>query len=73
MTGAARARLGAATGLAVLAVLLWRLGTGAFVDGLRAVDGHTLLTACAAGVLRVVVHHRDLLALPAPRSAGATA
>ncbi|MFF5588149.1 SAM-dependent methyltransferase [Streptomyces hygroscopicus] len=29
------------------------------------------LAACAAGVLRVVVHHRDLLALPAPRSAGA--
>ncbi|MEU5272302.1 hypothetical protein AB0G77_27930 [Streptomyces hygroscopicus] len=55
MTGAARARLGAATGFAILAVLLWRLGTGAFMDGLRA------------------VHHRDLLALPAPRSAGAAA
>ncbi len=54
MTGAARARLGAATGLAVLAVLLWRLGTGAFVDGLRAVDGRTLLAALGLGLLTTV-------------------
>ncbi|MFE2672990.1 lysylphosphatidylglycerol synthase transmembrane domain-containing protein [Streptomyces hygroscopicus] len=54
MTGAARARLGAATGLAVLAVLLWRLGTGAFVDGLRAVDARTLLAALGLGLLTTV-------------------
>jgi glycosyltransferase 2 family protein len=37
--------LGAA---AVLAVLLWRLGTGPFLDGLRTVDGRAL--AAAAGI-----------------------
>ncbi len=54
MTGAARARLGAAAGLAVLAVLLWRLGTGAFVDGLRTVDGRTLPAALGLGLLTTV-------------------
>ncbi|MFE2026248.1 lysylphosphatidylglycerol synthase domain-containing protein, partial [Streptomyces hygroscopicus] len=54
MTGAARARLGAAAGLAVLAALLWRLGTGAFVDGLRTVDGRTLPAALGLGLLTTV-------------------
>ncbi|MEU4895302.1 SAM-dependent methyltransferase [Streptomyces sp. NPDC044780] len=31
------------------------------------------LATCAAGALRAVVHHRDLLALPAPRTTGAAA
>jgi uncharacterized membrane protein YbhN (UPF0104 family) len=32
-------------GLAILAVVVWRLGTGPFLDGLRAVSGWTLLAA----------------------------
>jgi uncharacterized membrane protein YbhN (UPF0104 family) len=40
--------LGAA---AILAVLLWRLGTGPFLDGIHAVDGQSL---AAAGVLAVL-------------------
>ncbi|GDY52381.1 hypothetical protein SVIO_030040 [Streptomyces violaceusniger] len=31
------------------------------------------LAMAAAGALRVVVHHHDLLALPAPRTLGAAA
>jgi uncharacterized membrane protein YbhN (UPF0104 family) len=37
-------------GVAILAVLLWRLGTGAFLDGLRVIDGPALLAAFAIGV-----------------------
>jgi uncharacterized membrane protein YbhN (UPF0104 family) len=37
-------------GLGILAVLLWRLGTGAFVAGLRVIDGPTLLLAFAIGL-----------------------
>lgn len=54
MSAAPRARLGAAVGAAVLAVLVWRLGTGAFVAGLRTVDGRTLLAALALGLLTTV-------------------
>ncbi|WP_344316763.1 lysylphosphatidylglycerol synthase domain-containing protein, partial [Streptomyces javensis] len=54
MTGALRARLGAAAGVAILGVVLWRLGTGAFVDGLRTVDGLTLLAAVGLGLLTTV-------------------
>jgi uncharacterized membrane protein YbhN (UPF0104 family) len=39
-----------AGGVAILAVLLWRLGTGAFVDGLRVINGPALLAAFAIGV-----------------------
>ncbi|HVU78008.1 MAG TPA: lysylphosphatidylglycerol synthase transmembrane domain-containing protein [Gaiellaceae bacterium] len=35
----------------VLAVVVWRLGTGPFVDGVRAVDGRSLLIASAIGLL----------------------
>lgn len=54
MSGALRARLGAAAGVAILGVVLWRLGTGAFVDGLRTIDGLTLLAALGLGLLTTV-------------------
>ncbi|MBL1099711.1 flippase-like domain-containing protein [Streptomyces sp. 205] len=54
MSGAVRARLGAVAGAAILTVLLWRLGTGAFVDGLRRIDGPTLLGALGLGLLTTV-------------------
>ncbi|MCD9594725.1 lysylphosphatidylglycerol synthase domain-containing protein, partial [Streptomyces sp. 8ZJF_21] len=54
MTAALRARLGAAAGVAILGVLLWRLGTGAFLDGLRTIDGPTLLAALGLGLLTTV-------------------
>ncbi len=54
MTGALRARLGAAAGVAILGVVLWRLGTGAFVEGLRTIDGLTLLAAVGLGLLTTV-------------------
>ncbi|WP_438489250.1 lysylphosphatidylglycerol synthase transmembrane domain-containing protein [Streptomyces sp. S186] len=41
-------------GLAVLAVLLWHLGSGAFVDGLRRIDAATLLAGVGIGVLTTV-------------------
>jgi uncharacterized membrane protein YbhN (UPF0104 family) len=43
------ARLAAAA--AALAVVVWRLGTGPFLDGVRAVDGRALLAAAAIGLL----------------------
>ena len=50
MSRAVWARLRLAGGVAVLAVLLWRLGSGPFVEGLRTVDAAALL----AGVLLAV-------------------
>ncbi|NMO54718.1 flippase-like domain-containing protein [Actinoplanes sp. TBRC 11911] len=41
-------------GVAILAVLLWRLGTGAFLDGLRVIDGPALALAFAIGVATTV-------------------
>jgi len=41
-------------GVGILAVLLWRLGTGAFVDGLRVIDGPALGAAFAIGVTTTV-------------------
>ena len=41
-------------GVLILAVLLWRLGTSAFVDGLRVIDGGAALTALAIGLLTTV-------------------
>ncbi len=38
-------------GLGVVALLAWRLGAGPFVDGLRALDGGTVLAATAVGAL----------------------
>jgi len=39
---------------AVLAVLVWRVGTGPFLDGLRTVDGRTLAAGAALAVLTTV-------------------
>jgi uncharacterized membrane protein YbhN (UPF0104 family) len=41
-------------GAGILAVLLWRLGTGAFLDGLRVIDGPALVTAFMIGVVTTV-------------------
>lgn len=43
-----------AAGLTVLAVLLWRLGTGPFLDGLRLVDAPALVAATALGAVTTV-------------------
>ncbi|MFD5653003.1 lysylphosphatidylglycerol synthase transmembrane domain-containing protein [Streptomyces sp. NPDC127039] len=51
---ALRAHLGTLAGTAVLAVLLWRLGTGAFLDGLRRIDGPTVLAALGIGLVTTV-------------------
>jgi uncharacterized membrane protein YbhN (UPF0104 family) len=40
-----------AAAAATLAVLVWRLGTGPFLDGLRAVDGGALAAASGLAVL----------------------
>jgi hypothetical protein len=39
---------------AVFGVLLWRLGTGPFVDGVRTVDGRALVAATAIGLVTTV-------------------
>ncbi|WP_407554515.1 lysylphosphatidylglycerol synthase transmembrane domain-containing protein [Streptomyces sp. Pv4-95] len=41
-------------GMAILAVLLWHLGSGAFVAGVRRVDAATLSAALALGLLTTV-------------------
>src|ERR1700732_1915527 len=41
-------------GAAILAVVVWRLGTGAFLDGLRGIDVPTLLAALGIGLLTTV-------------------
>ena len=43
-----------AAAAATLAVLVWQLGTGPFVDGLRAVDGRALAAASGLAVLTTV-------------------
>jgi uncharacterized membrane protein YbhN (UPF0104 family) len=42
-------------GLAILGVLVWRLGTGAFLDGLSVIDGSTLVAALGIGLLTTVL------------------
>ncbi|MDH6566638.1 uncharacterized membrane protein YbhN (UPF0104 family) [Streptomyces sp. SAI-208] len=51
---ALRTHFGTVAGVTILAVLLWRLGTGVFLDGLRRIDGPALLAALAIGVLTTV-------------------
>lgn len=51
---AVRTHFGSAVGVLILAVLLWRLGTGVFLDGLRRIDGVTLLGALGIGVVTTV-------------------
>ncbi len=46
------ARLAAAA--ATLAVVVWRLGAGPLLDGVRAVDGRALLAAAAIGLLTTI-------------------
>jgi uncharacterized membrane protein YbhN (UPF0104 family) len=41
-------------GAGIIAVLLWRLGTGAFLDGLRVIDGPALAAAFLIGVTTTV-------------------
>jgi uncharacterized membrane protein YbhN (UPF0104 family) len=50
--GGTAVRLAAAAG--ILAVLVWQLGTGPFLEGLRAVDARALLAATALAVLTTV-------------------
>ncbi|MDL5204829.1 lysylphosphatidylglycerol synthase transmembrane domain-containing protein [Streptomyces sp. ALI-76-A] len=49
-----RTHFGTVAGVVILAVLLWRLGTGVFLDGLRRIDGPTLLVAVGIGLLTTV-------------------
>lgn len=51
---ALRTHLGTVAGAAILVVLLWRLGTGVFLDGLRRIDTPTLAAALAIGVVTTV-------------------
>jgi uncharacterized membrane protein YbhN (UPF0104 family) len=51
---ALRTHLGTIAGAVILGVLLWRLGTGVFLDGLRRIDAPTLLAGLAIGVLTTV-------------------
>ena len=46
------ARLAAAA--ATLAFVIWRLGAGPFIDGVRAVDGRALLAAASIGLLTTI-------------------
>ncbi|MEV7627595.1 lysylphosphatidylglycerol synthase transmembrane domain-containing protein [Actinoplanes sp. NPDC089786] len=41
-------------GAAIIGLLIWKLGTGAFLDGLRVIDGGTLLVAFGIGVTTTV-------------------
>ena len=49
-----RRRAGPAIAMAVLGVVVWRIGTGPFIAGLEAVDGRALLAAVAIGFVTIV-------------------
>lgn len=49
-----RTHLGTVAGIAILGVLFWRLGTGVFLDGLRRIDGMSLLLALGIGLATTV-------------------
>jgi uncharacterized membrane protein YbhN (UPF0104 family) len=49
-----RTHLGTLAGIAILGVLFWRLGTGVFLDGLRRIDGVSLLLALGIGLVTTV-------------------
>lgn len=49
-----RPHLGTIAGVAILTVLLWRMGTGVFLDGLRRIDAVTLVVAVGIGVVTTV-------------------
>ena len=52
---ALRTHFGTVAGVTILALLLWRLGTGVFLDGLRRIDGPALLAALAIGAVTTVL------------------
>jgi glycosyltransferase 2 family protein len=54
VTRAFRAWVRPVGGIGILAFLLWRLGTGPFLDGLRLIDGRALVAALGIGVLTTV-------------------
>ncbi|RZU34640.1 uncharacterized membrane protein YbhN (UPF0104 family) [Streptomyces sp. BK022] len=49
-----RTHAGTVVGVAILGVLLWRLGTGPLVDGLRRIDTVTVLAALGIGAVTTV-------------------
>ncbi|MFJ9814843.1 lysylphosphatidylglycerol synthase transmembrane domain-containing protein [Streptomyces sp. NPDC101151] len=51
---AVRTHFGTVAGTVILAALLWRLGTGVLLDGLRRIDTVTLLAALGVGVVTTV-------------------
>ncbi|MFI5975552.1 YbhN family protein [Streptomyces sp. NPDC051452] len=51
---ALRTHLGTAVGVLILTALLWRLGTGALLDGLRRIDTVTVLDALGIGAVTTV-------------------
>ncbi|HEY8763300.1 MAG TPA: lysylphosphatidylglycerol synthase transmembrane domain-containing protein [Solirubrobacteraceae bacterium] len=56
MSRSVRAWGGVVGSVLTLAVLIWRLGTGPFLDGLRSVDGGALAAAAGIAVLTTVCH-----------------
>lgn len=52
---ALRTHFGTLAGTAILGVLVWRLGTGVLLDGLRRVDAPTLAAALAIGAVTTVL------------------
>ncbi|MCX5527704.1 flippase-like domain-containing protein [Streptomyces bobili] len=51
---ALRTHLGTVAGVVILGVLLWRMGTGAVLDGLRRIDAATLLLGLGIGAVTTV-------------------
>ncbi len=49
-----RTHLGTFAGIVILGVLMWRLGTGVLLDGLRRIDAQTLLLALGLGLVTTV-------------------
>ncbi|MQY33488.1 hypothetical protein SRB17_14490 [Streptomyces sp. RB17] len=52
---ALRTHFGTVAGAVILGALLWRLGTGVLVDGLRRIDTATVLAALGIGVVTTVL------------------
>lgn len=51
---ALRTHFGTVAGVLILTVLLWRMGTGVFLDGLRRIDVPTVLVALGIGAVTTV-------------------
>ncbi|WP_425579686.1 lysylphosphatidylglycerol synthase transmembrane domain-containing protein [Streptomyces coacervatus] len=54
-SSAVRTHFGTVAGVVILGALLWRLGTGVLLDGLRRIDAPTLLAALLIGVVTTVL------------------